>query len=127
MPGSVGERFAQALATKDRVALLDLLHPGVDFRGLTPGRPWEADSATDLVDEILLGAWFEDSDHIEQLEDVQVGTVADRQHFSYRLQVENSAGAFVVEQQAYADVEDERISWLRILCSGYRRRSTATA
>ena len=122
MPSSVGERFARALATKDRDALLDLLDAQVDFRGLTPGRPWEADSATALVDEVLLGAWFEDSDRIEALEEVQVGSVADRERFSYRLRVENAEGAFVVEQQAYADVDDDRISWLRIMCSGFRPR-----
>jgi hypothetical protein len=122
MSKSVGHRFAEAVATKDRDALLGLLHAEVDFRGLTPGRPWEAGSATDLIDKILFGAWFEDSDHIEELEEVQVGTVADRQRFSYRLLVANADGAFVVEQQAYADVEDERISWLRIMCSGFRAR-----
>ena len=30
-------------------------------------------------------------------------------------------GTFLVEQQAYFGVERDRIDWLRIMCSGYRR------
>ena len=39
---SVGERFAQALAAKDRAALIALLADPVDFQALTPRRHWQA-------------------------------------------------------------------------------------
>ena len=39
---------------------------------------------------------------------------------SYLLRVRNLTGVFLVEQQVYFDVENDRISWLRIMCSGYR-------
>ena len=42
MAGSLGPRFVAALAAKDHAELASLLHPGVDFRGMTPGRFWEA-------------------------------------------------------------------------------------
>jgi hypothetical protein len=45
MHDRIGERFAHALATKDAQGLLAVLDPEVDFRGLTPGRFWEASSA----------------------------------------------------------------------------------
>ena len=32
-----------------------------------------------------------------------------------------SDGQFVVEQQAYYMQRDGRISWMRVLCSGFRR------
>ena len=87
---------------------------------MTPSRFWEASSARALVDDILLGAWFEATDHIDSLEDVQLGSVADRSRVSYLLRVSNPDGVYLVEQQAYFGVENGRISWLRILCSGYR-------
>jgi hypothetical protein len=120
MHDGIGERFAQALAKKDQQGLLDVFDPEIDFRGLTPGRFWEATSATAVVDDIILGAWFEADDHIDSLEDVQLGAVADRDRVSYLLRVSNPDGVHLVEQQAYFGVENGRINWLRILCSGYR-------
>ncbi len=120
MHKEVGELFAEALAQKDSAVLLELLDSEVDFRGLTPGRFWEASSAAALVDDVLLGAWFEATDHIDALEGVQLGSVADRDRVSYLLRVSNPDGVFLVEQQAYFGVVNGRINFLRILCSGYR-------
>jgi hypothetical protein len=120
MHNGIGELFAQALARKDGQGLLDLLDPEVDFRGLTPNQFWEASSATALVDDIILGDWFEAHDHIDALEDVQVGAVGDRARVAYQLRVVSPDGVFLVEQQAYFEVDDDRINWLRIMCSGFR-------
>jgi hypothetical protein len=120
MSDELGVRFVKALTTKDRPGLLDVLAPDVDFRGLTPNRFWEVATATTLVDEVLLGAWFAPSDHIDSLTDLQTGSVGGRHRVSYRLQVSNADGVHLVEQQAYFDVEDDRISWLRVLCAGFR-------
>jgi hypothetical protein len=116
----IGQRFAEALANKDAPGLLDLLDPEVDFRGLTPSRFWEANSATALVDDIILGAWFEDHDRIDALEHVELGSVADRDRVAYLLRISTPDGKFLVEQQAYYGVDNGRISWLRVLCSGFR-------
>jgi hypothetical protein len=120
MHNESGQRFAEALAKKDRSGLLDILDSEIDFRGLTPSRFWEASSAKALVDDIIFGAWFEAGDHIDCLEDVRLGSVADRHRVAYRLRVINPDGLFVVEQQAYYGVENDRINWLRIMCSGFR-------
>src|SRR5262245_43613730 len=125
MDQHIGERFAQALATKDATALLGLLEPDVDFRALTPNRFWEANSATEVVDEIILGTWFDPNDHIQPLEDMQTSPVPDRDPASNKLRGKNAAAVFLVEQQAYFAVEHDRINWLRILCSGYRAIATA--
>jgi hypothetical protein len=37
-----GAEFARALAAEDSSRILALVHPEVDFRGLTPNRSWEA-------------------------------------------------------------------------------------
>ncbi len=120
MSNEIGRRFAEAIAAKDSGALLEVLDPDVDFRGLTPGRFWEASSATTLVDDFVLGKWFEPSDHIDALEEVRSGSVAGRDRVSYLLRITNDDGTFLVEQQAYYDVENDRITWLRVLCSGFR-------
>ncbi len=121
MAETLGTRFAHALAAKDRGALRGLLAADVDFRGLTPGRTWEA-TGPDEVLEVLLGSWFEDSDTIERFVEVSDGDpVADTGHVAYRFDLHNDDGDFVAEQQAYYRGEDG-IAHLRVMCSGFRPR-----
>jgi hypothetical protein len=118
---TAGTRFAECLAAKDAEGLQALLAPTVDFRGLTPGRPWEASDVTGVVD-IVFGSWFEPADDILATLDVQDGQdVADTQAVSYRFRVRNPSGTYLVEQQVYyrCDPQD-RIVYLRVLCSGFR-------
>jgi hypothetical protein len=115
-----GENFVRALVAKDAHGLKELLSPDVDFKALTPGRFWESDSVDQIVDDTILGAWFEPSDEIEAVDSVETSKVGDRHRVAYRLRVRNPDGRFVVEQQAYYDVAEDMISWLRILCAGYQ-------
>jgi hypothetical protein len=117
---AAGERFAQALAARDGAALQALLADPIDFAALTPRRPWQATSAGQVVDEIILGHWFDAEVQAMDLQSVTTGRVSDREHVAYRLGVRNADGDFLVEQQAYYSTDGERITWLRILCSGYR-------
>lgn len=116
-----GERFAAALAGKQATVLADLLAPDIDFRGLTPGRTWEASSRANVL-EILLSHWFAPTDVIEELLSVETSMIADRRHVSYRLRGHDPQGPFVVEQQMYfmTDDDQDRITWMRVLCSGFR-------
>jgi hypothetical protein len=118
---SIGERFARAICEKDSTALLELLAPQVDFRAMTPGQFWEADSAVEVVDRVILGQWLPPTDRIEKIEAIEQDVVGDRERVGYRFRVKNAAGTFVVEQQAYFGVEHDAITWLRIMCSGFRR------
>jgi hypothetical protein len=97
----------------------ELLHPEVDFRGLTPSRSWEA-SGPDAVIDLLFGKWLEDSDHVEGIEAIEDDAVADRERVGYRCSVTNPDGRFVFEQQAYLSARDGRIDWMRVVCSGFR-------
>jgi hypothetical protein len=126
-PEAVGERFVRAIAAKDVPALLDVLAPDVDFRAMTPGRFWEATNAKEIVDDVILGRWFDPSDHIDALENVESETVADCERVIYRFHVTNPDGGFIVEQSAYFEVVDDRISWLRIMCAGYRPAPAASS
>lgn len=116
---TLGEEFAHALAAKDSGRLLDLMHPEIDFRGLTPNRAWEAGDRDEVL-SVLLDRWFEDRDEIETLEALESDSVADRQRVGYRFSVRNPDGRHVVEQQAYLSGRDGQIEWMRVLCSGFR-------
>lgn len=116
---TVGVEFARALAAKDSARLAELLHPEVEFRALTPRRSWEADGPEATI-AILLGTWFEESDQIEAIEQLESDAFADRQRVGYRFSVSNPEGQFLVEQQAYLSEQDGQIGWLRVLCAGYR-------
>lgn len=121
MAETLGTRFAHALAARDRDALRAVLAADVDFRGLTPGRTWEAIGPEQVL-EVLLGSWFEDSDTIEHVVDVSDGEpVADTGHVAYRFDLHNADGDFVAEQQAYYRGE-RTIEHLRVMCSGFRPR-----
>jgi hypothetical protein len=119
MAGSLGESFARALAAKDFDKLASLLHPDVDFRGMTPGTFWQPDNAKQAIDDVIR-SWFEDQDHIDELLRVDTGRVGTRERVSYLLAVTNPDGRFLVEQQAYYDTSDGLITWMRVLCSGYQ-------
>lgn len=117
----LGLEFAQALGHKDFETVHDLLHAAIDFRGLTPGRAWDASGSSAVVDDVLR-KWFEDSDTLIGIEAVQTDSFADRHRVAYRFRGENDDGPFVVEQQAYYTEKDGQINWMRVLCSGFRPR-----
>jgi len=117
--GQVGAAFAEALGHKDFDAIDGLLDSAIDFRGLTPGRAWEASGSRAVIDEVLT-RWFEESDALEEIESIETDAVADRGRVAYRFRGVNPDGPFVVEQQAYYAERDGRITWMRVLCSGFR-------
>jgi hypothetical protein len=121
MTETLGSRLAHAIASKDEAGLRALLADDVDFKGLTPGRLWEGTGPDDVV-ETVFGSWFEDSDTIERIVDLEDGVdVADTARVSYRFDLRNPEGQYVAEQQAYYRGRD-RIEHLRIMCSGFRHR-----
>ena len=117
---SPGERFARALAAKDADALCALLADQVDFQALTPGRHWQAGTAGQAIREIILAYWFGEGDDITELCSVAAGQVLDREHVAYRVRVRRSGHDYLVEQQAYYLTDGPRITWMRVLCSGYQ-------
>ena len=120
-----GSRFVAALAVKDTDALIGLFAADVAFRGMTPGRFWEAGSPSEVVDGVLYH-WFDSSDVIEEIDYVEVGSVVDRARVDYRFRVRNGDGLFAVEQRAYFDLDDEgRIARMHAMCAGYRLLAAA--
>jgi hypothetical protein len=117
---AVGREFAAALAAKDfdRIAT-QIVDPEIDFRGLTPKRAWEASTAEELVAKVLT-SWLEETDHVDELVEVETDDFADRHRIGYSMRGHNEDGPFVFEQQAYFTERNGRIDWMRILCSGFR-------
>jgi hypothetical protein len=118
---SLGRSYAEALGGKDFERVRSLLHPDIDFRGLTPGRAWEASDAETVIGEVLQH-WFEPSDELDRVVMIDTDSFADRERVAYRFEGHNADGEFVVEQQAYYAERDGRIGWMRVLCSGFRPR-----
>ncbi len=116
----LGKEFVRSLAAKDAVRLKGTLEPQIDFKAMTPSRFWESDSANEVVDDFMLSRWFKPTDSIEALEHLEATSVGARQRVAYRMRVRRDGDVFVVEQQAYFDVEQDRMSWLRIMCAGYQ-------
>jgi hypothetical protein len=120
MSTTAGETFARAVAAKDQAALRAVLCDTIDFQALTPGRVFRAESGTELAVEVILGTWFARA-QMDELCAVSTGQVAGREHVAYRVRLHVGAEEYLVEQQVYYDTADDgRISWLRVLCSGYQ-------
>lgn len=118
VPGT-GARFVAALAARDVTSLRDLFSEEVSFRGMTPGRVWEAGTPGEAA-EVILGCWFGPGDTVERVEAEAAGMVGDRLSLGYRLRVRNAGGCFLVEQHAFMDITAGKITWMRVLCSGFR-------
>jgi hypothetical protein len=119
MPTDLGQRFARTVAAQDPDALKELFAPRVSFRALTPGRYWESDDADAVVDDVILGTWFSPEHAITRILQIDRATVGTVERVGYRFRLSLPDGGFIVEQQAYLRFENDKISWLRILCSGF--------
>jgi hypothetical protein len=120
MTATAGETFARAIAAKDQAALRAILSDAIDFQALTPGRVFHAETGAEVAVEVILGTWFARA-QMDELSAVTAGRVAGREHVAYRVRVHVGGDEYLVEQQAYYDTADDgRISWMRVLCSGYQ-------
>jgi hypothetical protein len=114
----LGAALVTALAARDFARLADTLTPGVRMRALIPPGPVEVSGAEAAAAKF--SAWFGDA---EQLELVRSGsdTVADRLHVFYRLRVKKPGDLTkIVEQHLLCAFDDDRISALDLVCSGFR-------
>jgi len=115
----VGERFARALADKDSARLKALLRPDVDFRAMTPTRFWESNDADEIVDDTILGTWFDPSRQITDLVAVETDSIGSIKRVAYRFTVDRPDGAFTIEQRVYYESDGTKIGWMRLMCTGF--------
>ncbi|MET0997506.1 MAG: hypothetical protein ABWX73_02220 [Marmoricola sp.] len=118
---SLGEQLVRAIAAKDAGRLRSLFSTPVTFRGITPRRFWDAETAVEVVDEIMLGRWFDPGTTVTEVTSVETGTVADVHSVRFRMSLVLASGqAAVTEQTAYFGAADGRITDMRLVCSGFR-------
>jgi hypothetical protein len=113
----LGPAFAHALARRDFAQVSDVLCPDIEFRALTPRRTWEAPSAEETLR--ILRTWFDEATVVDDVLGVRTDAVGDRHCVTYRFAGERPPGRFVIEQHAYYTERDDRIGWMRLLCSGF--------
>jgi hypothetical protein len=118
-PEELGRTFVEGIVAKDADAIAAALDPEIDFRGMTPSREWRA-TTPEAVVEIVLGNWFEPQDLVREVLDIETLAIADRHRLRYRFRMECPDGEYFVEQQAYFDAPEGRITRMSAVCSGYR-------
>jgi hypothetical protein len=122
MTTSAAIEFRDALCARDFAAVGALLAGDATMRGLLPPRVIEANGR----DEILgwLTKWFAGGDGFEVLgrdDDVVAGRTRVTWRFRFGAHpVSGAAGAHDIEQTAFCDVEDGRVTRIDLLCSGFR-------
>jgi hypothetical protein len=118
----LGKGLITALVQRDFPRLADTLTPNVRMRALIPPGPVEVSGAEAAAAKF--SSWFADA---EELELIRSGsdTVADRLHVFYRLRVKKPGDhRKIVEQHLLCAVDDDRISALDLVCSGFRPDGT---
>jgi hypothetical protein len=116
----LGATLARAIAVRDAGRLRELFATPVRFTAVTPRRFWDADTASGVVDDVLLGTWFDPGTTILDLVAVDTDRVGDCEKVTYRLLVRLDTGPALVEQVAYYATDGERITSMRLVCSGFR-------
>lgn len=111
-------RFVQAGAQGDFAAMQALLSPDVKLRFAIPPGARQARGWAEA--EPALRALFPADERISEVALLEIQPMGDRWKLRYRMRGEQpDYGAFEYEQHAYARTAGDRISELRILCSGF--------
>lgn len=90
------------------------------LRALIPPGPVERNGAVSAGE--LIASWFADCDPVT-LVNRETDRVGDRLHMSYRLDGTEAGTDFTVQQQVYAEVIDDLLTDVTLLCSGFRPRT----
>ena len=114
----VAAALIDAIAAQDFEAAEACFTPDARMRALVPSTLREVDGPAAIAARMRV--WWGETEHFELLESA-IDEVGDRVSIRYRLYgKEPRAGWCVVEQSAYLEVEDGRISTLNLVCSGER-------
>jgi TusA-related sulfurtransferase len=112
-----GVELINALAARDRSALLGLLAEDVRLRAVLPSKQLDLVGAGPVVDKMT--GWFADSPELVPLAS-NVDLVGDVLYAGYRFAMRGGPVEEVVEQHAYLAVDGGRITHVRLVCSGFR-------
>ncbi len=113
----LGERIVECIRQRDFERLEECFHPQVQARLLIPPGLLKPLGAGELAGNIR--EWFAEADRFE-MEQWRVSPVGDRLHIGYHIRLREAGCWYVVEQQAYAQIEEGAITRFDLLCSGFR-------
>jgi hypothetical protein len=119
----LGERLIGALAGQDWPALEACFDSRVSFRALIPPGLREGEGKAEAGG--YLRTWFGDADELV-LPESEVQPIEDRLSIRYRFRAHEDAW-YVVEQQAYCEVQQGKITKMHLLCSGFRPASAQSS
>lgn len=111
------DTLPRAIAAGDAGLIARCFHPDVRFRALTPNTERRGASADDAV--AIIADWFREKRDLVLL-DATVTPVMGRTKASWRIACVRDGAPHVVEQVAYCDVADGRITDMALVCSGFR-------
>jgi len=113
----VTRRFLDAVAERDYTGMRACLANDARLRALVPTRLREDEGADAVVARFRF--WWDDIEDFQLIE-ASADDVADRTHLRYRIGGRDEGVESVMEQHAYAKVEEGRITALDLVCSGWR-------
>ena len=119
----LSERLVAGIAAQDEAAIAACFADDAEVRALVPPGLRERRGASEAG--ALIAGWFRDSTSLE-LVAADVADVADRLHISYRFAGVEDGERYVVEQQLYCRVRDDKIERADLLCSGFRPHAASS-
>jgi TusA-related sulfurtransferase len=114
---SIGQAYLDALAVRDFDRIEKLLHPHIRFRALIPRAVREGTTAEEALS--WLRRWFGDA-YVFNLMQFSIDQIVDRLHIAYRVHVRDQDGWQEVAQHIYCIIQNEVITDMALLCSGFR-------
>ncbi len=121
---AVGDQFLSALTVLDFMSMAACFSEDATFRALLPRGLQHALGGEDSISHFQ--QWFGTADSIELLKS-ELDAVAGRQHLSWRMRVHGHLGTRLIEQQAFATVEDGRFTKFDLLCTGFMPEEDAAS
>ena len=117
MSEHLGLQFVRAIAENNFEAFKELFSDDIVFTAATPGKTWHAIGRTET--EKNLRGFFTAEEKISEVFSVNHYLLPGRARISYIFRGhEKGFGPFEYEHQAYYQIDKNKISHLRILCSG---------
>lgn len=114
----VGARLIDAIAAQDFAAMESCFAPSARLRAMVPSTLREEEGPAAIAARFRF--WWEGLEQVELVES-ELEPVADRVRLRYRLRGHDADDGWVtVEQTGYVQTEEDAISILNLVCSGFR-------
>ncbi len=120
---ALGDRFLTALTELDFVSMAACFSDDATFRALLP-RGLQQAIGSDAVSHFQ--QWFGGADRIDLLKR-ESDNIAARQHLSWRMRVHGELGPRLIEQQAFATVDEDHFTRFDLLCTGFMPEADSTS